>query len=236
MPIGQKYVGQNVFAQKRRKSKKATNVTIVAKPHKLKVYGMDGPEMKHLDNNYQYTALSTGSVDSLSSIAQGTTAVTRIGGKIEIKSVGVNIYVRMDNNAAHTANIHKFCLVLDKEPEAGGIAAYGDIFETVDPMSWREHTTSDRFVILKDWVFVTGPMDIQVNTGSNNLQAYSISPGNSTGYKTLFKRINVNAKYIGTGATQASIGSNQLLLTSIAYITDANTDHIMSARIRFLDE
>lgn len=195
---------------------------------KLK-YGQKGPEIKFIDTlDSGTTASTTANVFGLNTIAQGNTNSTRVGNKIQIKSVEMSIHMSCDPNVAHVANLHRVAIILDKEPEAGGIAAYTDVFVSNDILGYRTIGNSDRFVVLAVEDFTTGVSGI----GANTVWA----TGDFSVYKRRYVKCDVAAKYNGTTAAQASIASNQIFAVTISEVTDANIDWLGRFRVRFTDE
>lgn len=210
---------------------KKVKFDLVSKPRKKKSYGQKGVEMKFLDIASTFNASLTASVTSMSSLAQGLTNLTRIGNKIQIKSAAVRISaVPIANGTLVASNVHKWMIVLDKEPDVAAIAAYGDIMATpAQVQSFSLISNSDRFVVLATGTWAHGGRSVTAGV------VYS-DGGEMSKYVDEWRKCDIAAKYVGTGATQASIGSNQLLFTIISENDDTNLIFNVITRIRFQDE
>lgn len=225
-------MGESAPAKKSFKRTKVVGSFNITPKRKRKSYGQSGPEMKFLDTAQlnQSIFTPTGLVYPMNNIAQGTTNITRIGNKIQIKSVAVRAVCETAVLTDIIPNVVRYSIVLDKEPEAGAIAAYTDIFATSDPMSFLNIDKSDRFVVLKSGILKNAGMADSTAVG------WASQPPNCIDYIDEFVPCDVATKYVGTGALQSSMGSNQLLFCTVAQNNDANRIADMRFRIRFLDE
>lgn len=207
---------------------KKMKVSFAAPRKKKKSYGSKGAEVKYLDTTVIMTNSVVATVASLNSLAQGLTNITRIANKIQIKSVGVRAYEYSTTFTATVPNLTRWSIVLDKEPEAAAIASYNQIYTSNSPIAWANIDNSDRFVILATGTYIQG--------GLNNTTNQALAAGENAFSIDTFRKCDIAAKYVGTAATQASIGSNQLLFTFVSSADDANMDGFASCRIRFTDE
>jgi len=195
-----------------------------------KQYGQEGPEMKFLDSQAVLTPNVTGQVISMNTMAQGLTNSTRVGDKICIKSAGLRISsFPVDPTLDVQANVVKWSIVLDKEPEASALASYNQIYTGNSVQAWSNINYSDRFVILATGTWAYG----QRRVLSTN--AYS-DGGEMSKYVDAYRKTDINSKYILTTATQTAISSNQLLFCIISEQGDANINMNYDARIRYTDE
>lgn len=200
---------------------------------KTRTYGQVGPEIKFLDvETLNEAASATPVVISCNTLAQGLTNITRIGNKIQIKSLALHMQGQPTTGAIDTTapNTMKWSLVLDKEPEAAAIASYNQIYDGNNIHSMRNINESDRFVVL-----ATG---IQNWDGCGQITAAGAfnQAAGSTFFVEKFVNCDIASKYTLTTATQTAFGTNQLLLAICWKNTDANHLLDMKTRIRFTDE
>lgn len=194
-----------------------------------KKYGQEGAEMKFLDVLQSQSCNTTGQVVSMNSLAQGLTNITRIGNKINIKSVAMRIsQIAVDTNVAVLPNVFKWSIVLDKEPEASAIASYNQIYTGNQVQAFNNINYSDRFVILATGTYAWGGRQIVAPIYSDG--------GDMSKYEEAFRRVDINAKYILTTATQTAHSSNQILICTISEQTDGNVVQLIDTRVRFTDE
>lgn len=204
-------------------------LALVPKRRFKKSYGQVGPEMKFLDVQQSQSYNAGAQVVSINSIAQGLTNITRIGNKINIKSVAVRFSsIPVDTNVAVLPNTYKWCLVLDKEPEAAAVASYNQIFTGNSMTAFRNVGESDRFVVLATGTWAHGGRQVVAPIYSDG--------GDMSNIVDKFVKCDIATKYTLTTATQTAFGTNQLLITTIAEQTDANVSQIIDTRIRFTDE
>lgn len=199
------------------------------KSFQKKQYGQEGPEMKFLDNAFIQNANVTAQVNAISTLAQGLTNITRVGNKIAIKSVHLRAsIIPLDGTLPVLANVHKWALVLDKEPEASAIASYNQIYSQNNVQAFANINYSDRFVILGTGTWAHGQRIAAAVPYSDG--------GDMSKYIDCYRKVDINAKYLLTTATQTAIGSNQLLFVWISEQTDANIFAQFDCRIRYTDE
>ena len=134
---------------KRPKSKSQLRPKTLTKNKYVKA-GKNGPEIKFSDLSIGPGVMGVAGtvIDAGTYLAQGVTQITRIGNKVQAKS----IQLKADCLAGGVAGdlIH-WALVLDKEPELGAIAIYADIF-TIPAINFAQGfinvNNSERFKIL----------------------------------------------------------------------------------------
>lgn len=211
-----------------KRSRTAPVVAVKAR-RKMKHYGQVGPEMKYLEVDNTFDASTTPDIFSMSNLATGSTNVTRTGNKITIKSVECKFYTSSNMTVAHLSNVHRVAIVLDKEPEAGAIATWADIWTDNSLVSMRNVNNSDRFVVLGIEEFGTG------QSGSAGAGFYS-SFGGDTKFGTIIRKCDIAAKYLSSSSAQSASGSNQILCCINSSAADANLDIVVRTRIRFTDE
>lgn len=191
-------------------------------------YGQNGPEVKFLDTASGATSNTTAVVTPLNLLAQGLTNITRIGNKIHIISVDMVLRFQGSPTELVDPNWTRWAIILDKEPEAAAAASYNQIYMTNSPYAFHNPDYSDRFVTL-----ATGDLMIE---GSNQVTAVGWNQSGAPRVTRNFRKCDINCKYIGTGATQASVGSNQLLFVCLQETTDTSSSWTANCRIRYTDE
>ena len=129
------------------------------------------------------------SINCLNDVAQGTTAITRIGRKILMKSVLVQGLL-----ATNTGNSARVLIVYDRQPN-GALPAATDVLTSNTIMAAQNLDNRDRFLILADIM----PYD-QVENISNP------SANSGFGYKRYIK-CNLETIYSGNAGTIADIMS-----------------------------
>lgn len=226
-----KSIRRQNMARQSKLSSGRTAVVVTSSTRRRKQYGQVGPEMKYFDSVAVADATTTpdenGFVVSLNTIDQGVTAVTRIGNKVQNKSVEIKGSV----NAIYASSgpyQFRWAVVLDKEPQANAIAAYTDIYTRPGTgmnliNGFRNNGESDRFVVLATDTFT------QVSGNDSQLVSFE-----------RFIPVDIATKYIASGVGQASFGTNQLLFTMICVgNTQPTTGDVLAnvtARVRFTDE
>lgn len=207
-----------------------TNLIVSAAPsRKRKQYGQMGPEIKFIDSVVHAGTSGTivGSVVSLNNLAQGTSAITRIGNKVQNKSVEIKGTLLC--NSANPGPLQwKWAVVLDKEPDGTAVAAYTSIYITPGALynisnGFRNNGESDRFVVLAT---DTITQVFGQESGVAHIERYI--------------PIDVATKYIANTGAQGDFGTNQLLFTLICTgaANPAATEALafVTARVRFTDE
>ena len=105
-----------------------------------------GIERKNIDDSSaKWASTSAGwSINCLNDVAQGTTAITRIGRKILMKSVLVQGLL-----ATNTGNSARVLIVYDRQPN-GALPAATDVLTSNTIMAAQNLDNRDRFLILAD--------------------------------------------------------------------------------------
>ena len=178
-----------------------------------------GIERKNIDDSSaKWTSTSAAwSINCLNDVAQGTTAITRIGRKILIKSVLVQGII-----ATNTGNSARVLIVYDRQPN-GALPAATDVLTSNTIMAVQNLDNRDRFIILADIM----PYDQEENISNP-------SASSGFGYKRYIK-CNLETIYGGNAGTIADINSGSLLM-----MTNCNGGTITGEtgiqRVRFIDE
>lgn len=117
------------------------------------------PEVKFIDSIISTAVTFAGQINLLNGCVQGTDFNNRIGRKIEITSISVDLIfgggtLTSANYVLGNCDKVRNALVWDKQPNQTG-ATYADIFTTASaataPMSTRNVNNLERFEILKVW-------------------------------------------------------------------------------------
>lgn len=188
------------------------------------------PKPQRIEQKYINVDMSAGTIDSgtpynvlMNGLAQGTNNQSRIGNKITIKQIELNMMLKTGSSST-TCSI-KCQVVYDKQPN-GAVFNIGDLLNTVGgvyaPWATRNSINGQRFVVLKSF-YVT-----------LNLNAAGVPVE-----KLLRKYIkcNIPTQYGGNAGTIADIttGSLYLLFTSDQAST-SSPSATGTIRLRFTDD
>jgi len=181
-----------------------------------------GKELNFVDTVLSSAAVSTTPVISLlNGMAQGTTASTRIGRRIAMKSIEFKFRVLSDTTT--TATVTRFAIVLDKQANAAA-PAFTDIYDSADPGALRNISNKARFWVLWD----SGLSPLIGNTATAGQQTDS-----SLKVFENYKRINIPVQYnAGTAGTVGDIQTNALYFVSIGSTVSGTSDAILSGNFR----
>lgn len=204
-------------------------------------------EKKEVLTNISATATGTQSfVTLVNGVAQGTTAVTRIGDEvthcyIEV-SLGISNFV--DATAVVAALMQGdygfWALVLDRQPN-GATPAYTDIFDNSlgagTGLDFRITTTyQDRFKILSrnEWTVGCAGVDngttISFITGA---QPYHIKEFIDLSKLGISNPLDQKANFSGTGATIASIDSGAIFFVWASTNTNADNNTTLKGQCKY---
>lgn len=187
---------------------------------------VNGTEYKYIDvENYGVIIPYTGSLVLLNGLIQGTTAISRIGNKIRMKTLDINLRIY----TAQKSRLVRYMIVLDTQPK-GAAPTLSNILEDLtywvgpNVLSQRQKKSIERFVILKNKSFVIN--DVVTTSGQQNETLH---------HENLKLNIGVDYGLANTGAI-ADISVNSIYLVSVS--TDASTGVVMdyASRIRFTDD
>lgn len=165
---------------------------------------------------------TTGTVQLLNGVAQGTDYGNRVGRRVTMTSAFIRGTLKA-NSTTPTAGQSRIILVVDRE--CNGVApTIGDVLSTVTTTGNLDLDNTERFLILMD-------------------QTLAVKPNFATQVEYIpfkfYKKMRITTKYIGTGATVASIGENGLFLMTLGDFTaGTNTapEFILTARVRFFQD
>lgn len=173
-------------------------------------------EAKFLDTSINVSVSSSGTVQPLSLIGQGTTDITRVGNSILCKDITAKYIVSQNASATNTSV--RWVLFLDKQNANGTAPTMTDLLQSAGVTQPMNRDNADRFVILR-----TGIIDLSINgTRQRHIQIY----------KDLSR---LHIKYDGTDATQASAAEHQLYLGLISNEATNTPTFGGVSRIHFYD-
>jgi len=188
-----------------------------------------GRELNFRDATLDGLSFSTTPVLTLlNGLAQGTTASTRIGRRVTVKSVEWKLNVATSSSTAWSAQ--RYMIVLDKQANAAA-PAFTDIYDVAQPTTLRNISNSPRFQVLfdsKQWILAG------TSSFGGSVQLDSVASVHE-GYM----RCNIPVQYnVGTAGTVGDIQTNALYFVMIGNATTAITDtnvYTGTVRIRYED-
>lgn len=180
---------------------------------------MGQQERKFLDNNITLpaTTVATGVLTLLNGCAQGTTAITRVGTRIYMKSV--HIRMNLSVNVPTSASTAIRCLVVYDKESNGAAPLATDILAQDTSCAANNLYRPGRFTTL---------MDEFIHPMNGNACGYFIDRYVKIGLPVLFNSGNAGTVAdISSGAVYVLINTNSMAYTNIT----GNTN----ARIRYTD-
>lgn len=152
--------------------------------------GFVNAEFKYVDNAYTTRALdTTGSIEHISIIPQGSTIGSRLGKSCRVTSVRVAGHLA--NSTAALTNHVQVCYVWDYQPNKA-LAALTDVFDGVAPHYQIKMENAERFKVLRTYDYtLTGVLG---------------APGSSVSFQHSFKVPNGLCMYT-TADTSGVIGN-----------------------------
>lgn len=223
--------GGKGWGNKRAKVMVVPGFTRTGGPYKRALMGRPGGitlggtiEKKYYDTGYSATFSSAGAIISdLLAIAQGTTEVTRVGGKINVTNF--NLRGRIDGlqTSGTVSNTLRVILFWDKQTN-GAAPAVTDVLKQAGVNEYMNMDNVDRFQIIKDKFIVS------------NLNAAFVTPVYFADSKILkFNyKCSVPIHYSSTTGAIAEIKSNNLCLLLISD-TSASHNYTFRVRTKFTD-
>lgn len=131
----------------------------------------------------------------LNGIAQGDTSITREGLIIRPKALAVKLLC--SHNVSATTTHLRILIVRDKD-FTGSTPSLGNILESVDTVSFKQHDKMSRYTIIRD-----------INICLNNVSRNKI-------FKKVYIKLQGLMHYVGTGATAGDGASNALFMYMIS--------------------
>lgn len=180
--------------------------------------GNHGRELKTIDvTAVAYEFSTSGTVNLINGVAQGTDYTTRVGRKLTLKSIFVR--GRISVGSTPTAGVWRFMLVYDKQPNGAAFVAT-DLLDNVNIHGVQNLTNRDRFVIIMDKM------------------GYLEAAGRSFIPIKKYIKCNLEVTFGGTGGTISSIQTGSLFAVSIGHLATGVTaiTSTITTRVRFLDD
>jgi len=184
-------------------------------------------ELKVIDTTLTTTNVpNTASIFLLNGVAQGTDYTNRIGRKIILKSLLLRSTC-VPNTSSNTpaGDVIRFLIVYDCQTNSA-TPVIGDILQNSsinDPMNLNNR---DRFKVVADKY---------VTLNACQYAAGTLTAGSPrTTQVKIFKKMNLEMIFSGTGATSGSIGTGGLFLVLIAGF-NAQSTALWTSRVRFVD-
>lgn len=188
-----------------------------------------GGELKFFDTALSFNIDATGEVPAtgqLNLIPQGVTESTRVGRKCVIKSIEMKFdTLLVPAAAANSATVSSVYVVLDKQCN-GAAAVATDVFTgTVFPTALRNLANSERFVILKKFVWAQ-------NSAAGVTTAYN----NTVRHFEWYKKCNIPLEFSSTTGAITELKSNNIFLLAGSNPLDDLVQVSGNCRVRFSDD
>lgn len=187
------------------------------------------PEKKCVDvASATYLCDTTGSVTALNLIDEGTTESSRIGRRVQIKSVQLRGMVDPVDGST-SACFARVMLIWDKQVN-GVIATIAQILSAATSNSFMNLDNRERFVVLMDKPFAVGAFSNVATT------AYAQSP--TVHAVNEYKQLPANSYtiYDGTGSGIGDINTGALYLVTIGnQAAGAGARLVATTRVRYTD-
>lgn len=222
-----------VFRKKKRTMKRKR---VVRGVNRLLPHDKSKAEKKYFDLTASQTCDTTGAISLINGIGQNTTNNSRIGNRINIKSVEVD--ARVQSGVIVTDSIYRFMVVYDKEangtlPLVVGASTSDSILDSASGTAVQAKlnvNNADRYVVISDKVY-------------HQKHDYAFNGIGIVGVPTedqnsMFRKINTYTQYNAPGAAIAQINAGALYficMSSIASGTSAPSC-LFASRIRYTDE
>jgi hypothetical protein len=185
-------------------------------------------EKKTIDTGYAtYVCDNVGTVNVLNGVANGTSAVTRIGDRVTMVSIQLRGFIGpVDDTTADS--MCRVMLVYDKSSNGGALPSITDILKDSNSASFNNLDNRRRFSVIRDIKVAVGK---SVNTAT---QAISNSPNIYP--VDVYTKVNLPVIYGGAGGAIGDIQEGSLLLVTIGSTNpNAGGSFNGTARIRFTD-
>lgn len=180
-------------------------------------------EKKYKDNTFaDFNVTPAGVVaTNVLNIAQGTTEVTRVGGKITVTNVNLRGSVGNDNAGAQGPDIVRMIIFWDLQCN-GALPNVTDVLTTADWRSYLNMDNVDRFKIIKDKCFI---VDITTWDSTNALGAQKLIKVNH--------KCSIPIHYSSTTGAIAEIKSNNLCIIWLSRNNASIANYTI--RVKFTD-
>lgn len=208
------------------KRRKTQQTVVLATPYARR---RSTPELKFFDTTKAGTAVATAGTifdSSLLLMQEGNTDSTRIGNKIQLKSLMIRgTYVVTSATPAAGSNVVRIIVYQDRQAN-GATAAVTDILNTADYRSFNNMDNTDRFRTLCEEV-IEYNCQSAAGDGTANVTSEQV--------RTFFlkKRLDIPIKYKGNAGTIADVASNNIGVLVIAREATGAVEYI--ARCKYVD-
>lgn len=200
--------------------------------NKFKRINASSAERKFKDTTKGSTAIaSAGTIfnDTIIALSEGNTDSTRIGNRVNVKSVMLRGIVQLAaaTDVANTSQVVRIIIYLDKQAN-GATASVTDILASADFQSFNNLDNSDRFRTLAETT-----IDMMTPGAVATGAAYTYGEFNQSFF--LKAKVNLDFKYKGNAGTIADLASNNIGVLVIGK-SDALGTCAYIARVRYTDQ
>lgn len=164
------------------------------------------------------TPATTGTVDCLTLVAQGDTAITRNGNSIKAKSLSFKARLSIHGTASST--VVRIMLILDKEFDQA-LPTLANILDSTDVKAHMNLDYAKRFKVLRNKIFI-----IERGAGDSGPQQL---------YYEDYIPLDLKIRYDAGTAAAADAKENQLLLVMLSSEPTNTPTVSWSSRVRFID-
>jgi len=180
-------------------------------------------ERKFFDVALTDDATSTPSLNCVNAMVAGTSAVTRIGRRIVMKSLQIRGLIYRENAATTTNQFMRLVVVFDRQPNGSAtVAPWTDMYNTATPHTLKNMANAGRFFTLMD----------------KNIDITAANGGNTEVSINEFIKFNLPVYYnAGVAGNVADISTGALLVCYVGSQA-AGTDDInveLNCRLRYTD-
>jgi len=174
-----------------------------------------GQDPKYFDTAITADAVSTGTIVQLTSIAAGTTALTRVGNKVMMKSATIRLALALEG-VLNNINA-RFMLVVDRQPNAATFAI-ASLLEAPTVESMPAIINKSRFKILWDHVVT-----------ANDFGGASVTKAFIKHFVKIPEECNLTTYFDGTAAIPTT---NSLVLVYLSDTAAGTTDLDVAGVVR----
>jgi len=178
--------------------------------------------------NTTIPVIGTGSIILLNGIQQGVEYTERIGRKVTLKSIlfRMTLYPLVSLNDSN-GNVVRVMLIYDCQTNAATPLESAILQSDTSIVSPMNLDNRDRFKVIKDWIVPTESFTMSANELATG------SPKNKV--LKVYKKLNYDVIFGGTGATSASIQTGAVWLLLMGMDANASWTCDYYSRIRFSD-
>lgn len=183
-------------------------------------------EWKYNDVNIGGAVSTTATYTLLNGLAPGTSAQTRVGQKIAIRSLQFNLHIAATATNGIDQEV-RLTFVVDKQSNGAAPAALTDIYHAAQPHALRNLANRKRFYFL--WDKYIGLSGAASGSAGNNMRTFQVY--------IKFKRPIIVDYNTGVAGTVADISTNAIYFVTNGSVVAGGTDAQATgfARIRFTD-